>query len=570
MSTSTSRLSGWVRATFRSHREFVLILTLALSFRAMAILVFRPGGYLGEMSDFGYYRLLLSFTNQGYYPLVHFWVEYPPIFPWVLVGLYRLSLLIPTGLEPGAWFYLLLSASLLVAEAGNLILFYAIGQRLHGKDRAVRLAWIYVALLIPVLSLFVGFDNLSLLFLLWSVLLTLDQHAVSSGITAGLGFMTKLVPIAAAPASLRHLKQGEGPPVMSHGTLSPRIKYLLALSLTLLLIALPFLIASPDYLIQSLKSPVLRSTWETVWALIDGYYSYGVAGGVDRFDPAMAGAAQHPTRLPWTLITIGFGLFYLFLYTRRVDWAGKRQTVAFAALTLNLLTLYFKGYSPQFLITLLPFVILLVPGWRAIAYALLLSFVNLVEYPVYFLLLPDQHWLLTGTVLLRTLILIILCFEYAAQVYDWRAGSPWWGRIAKAVVVLAAFLTVIGAVLGFSALAQTQYDASPHQPAMEVLREEAVSGATIVTDDLSAFEQLYPHLHSEYQFELVETHDYLPPWQPRLEALAAQAQGRLWLYTQAGSPLRDWLAERYGPPATYQLGSVGGVDSWQLSTWDTQ
>jgi hypothetical protein len=377
--------------------------------------------------------------------------------------------------------------------------------------------------------------------------------------------MTKLVPIAAAPTSLRHLREG-GQALR----LSPRVRYLLAISLTLLLIAVPFLIASPDYLIQSLKSPVLRSTWETVWALIDGYYSYGVAGGVDRFDPAMAGAAQHPTRLPWTLITIGFGFFYLFLYTRRVDWAGKRQTVAFAALTLNLLTLYFKGYSPQFLITLLPFVILLVPGWRGVAYALLLSFVNLVEYPVYFLLLPDQHWLLAGTVLLRTLILIILCFEYAAQVYDWRVNSPWWGRTAKAVVVLAGFLAVIGAVLGFRAYAQTQYEASPHQPAMEVIGEAALPGAIIVTDDLSAFEQLYPYLHSEYQLELVETHDYLPPWQPRLEALAARAQGKLWLYTQAGSPLHDWLAERYAPPATYQLGSVSGIDSWQLSAWDTQ
>jgi hypothetical protein len=215
-------------------------------------------------------------------------------------------------------------------------------------------------------------------------------------------------------------------------------------------------------------------------------------------------------------------------------------------------------------------VILLVPGWRAIAYALLLSFVNLVEYPVYFLLLPDQHWLLTGTVLLRTLILIILCFEYAAQVYGWRVNSLWWERTAKAVVVLAGFLTVIGAALGFRAYAQTQYEASPHQPAIEVIGEEALPGATIVTDDLSAFEQLYPYLHSEHQLELVETHDYLPPWQPRLEALATRAQGRLWLYTQDDSPLHDWLAERYGPPATYQLGSVSGVDSWQLSAWDTR
>jgi len=57
-----------MRAQLRQHREFVLVLILAMALRAMAVLVFRPGGYLGEMSDFSYYRLLLSMTNQGYYP----------------------------------------------------------------------------------------------------------------------------------------------------------------------------------------------------------------------------------------------------------------------------------------------------------------------------------------------------------------------------------------------------------------------------------------------------------------------------------------------------------------------
>ena len=158
------RIRSW-----QAHQEFVLILVLAIVFRLSAILVFRPGGYIGEMSDFGYYRLLLSFTNQGYYPLIDFWIEYPPIFPWLMVGLYRLSLLIPAWSEPGAWFYLLVSAVLVMVEAGTLIIFYAISRRLYDQKRAVRLAWTYMALLVPVLTLFTGFDGLSLLFLLWAV-----------------------------------------------------------------------------------------------------------------------------------------------------------------------------------------------------------------------------------------------------------------------------------------------------------------------------------------------------------------------------------------------------------------
>ena len=546
----------WVarcQATLDSHREFTLILVLFVVFRLAAILVLRPGGYLGAMSEFYYYRLLLSFTNQGYFPFVDFWVEYPPVFPWLMTGLYHLSLLIPAWSEPGTWFYLLLGTFLAAVEAGNLILFYAITRRLYGQDRAVRLAWIYTALLIPALMLFIGFDALALLFLLLAILLTLDQRPVASGIAAGLGFMTKLLPIVAIPSGLRHMSR-----------LSQRVKLLAAVSLTILLIAIPFLVTEPDYLIQSFRSSSIRASWETVWALIDGYYSYGIAGGADRFDPAMAGAAQHPTRLPWLLITIGFGLFYLALFTRRVDWTDGRRATAFTALTLNLLTLYFKGYSPQFLVMLLPFVILLIPGWRGIAYALILSAANLVEYPIYFLVLPDQHWLLAGTVLLRTLVLVVVSAEYAAQVYDWRVTERGWRRVAGAVLILSVLLGIVGAVAGFRAYAQSRYLASPHRPAMEMLAEQAAPGASIVADDQFIYEQLYPFLHRRFHLSLIETFDYLPPWAPRLKEAADQSAGQLWVYASADSPLHAWLAERYPSLTSHEF------DGWVLSEWDTR
>jgi hypothetical protein len=343
-----------------------------------------------------------------------------------------------------------------------------------------------------------------------------------------------------------------------------RVKYLVAISLAVLLVALPFLFTGPDYLFQSLRSPVVRSTWETVWALIDGYYSYGVAGGWDRFDPAMAGAAQHPTQLPWWLITIGFALFYLALYTRRVDWADRRRVVAFTALTQNLLTLYFKGYSPQFLIMLLPFVILLISGWRGIAYALLLSAINLIEYPIYFLVLPEEHWLLAGTVLLRTLLLIVLSTEYAAQVYSWRVSERTWQQLATGIVILVAVLGVLGAIFGFRAYSQARYADSPHRTVMDLFTEQAAPGASLVTDEQFTYEQLYPFLHKRFRVSLVETHDYLPPWESRMAKAAAQPGGQLWVYAPADSPLHAWPADRYSPIASHEL------DDWRLSGWATR
>jgi hypothetical protein len=278
----------------------------------------------------------------------------------------------------------------------------------------------------------------------------------------------------------------------------------------------------------------------------------------------MAGAAQHPTRLPWPVITAGFVLVYLALYTRPVDWAERRRAVAFTALTQNLLTLYFKGYSPQFAIMLLPFMILLVPGWRGIAYALLLSVINLVEYPIYFLVLPDEHWLLTGTVLLRTLILIVTSLEYAAQVYDWRVSERRWQQLATAVLILTLAAGLLGAIFGFRAYADSQYAKSPHRPAMDLLTEQAAPGASLVTDEQFTYEQLYPFLHKRFRVSLVEPYDYLPPWEPRLAAIAAGEGDQVWVYAPADSPLHGWLAERYAPITSQDY------DGWQLSGWETQ
>ncbi len=534
-----------------SHRQFALILVLFLAFRLAAVWVFKPGGYLGELSDFGYYRLLLSFTNQGFLPLIDFWVEYPPIFPWLMLGLYRLSLLVPAWSQPGAWFYMTLSTFLVLVEAANLAVLYAVARRLHGQGRAVRLAWVYSALLAPVLTLFGGFDSLALLFLLLSVWWTLGQKPILGGIAAGLGFMTKLVPIVALPAAWQHMSG-----------LPRRLRLILAALLSILAVAAPFLLTAPKTLLQSLRSPMARSSWETIWALIDGYYSFGVAGGWNRFDPTTAGAAQHPTHIPWLLVSALFLLLYLFLFTRRVEWSDGRRVVAFTALGLGLLLLYSKGYSPQFVVLLLPFILLLIPGWRGVAYALLLSLLNLAEYPVYFLLLPGREWFLTGAVLLRTLLWVVLCLEYAAQIYGWKVPDRSWNRLAAGVTALVLVAGIAGAALGLPAYAQSRYEASPHRPAIDTLRREAAPGASLVVGEMDTYEALYPFLRKQLRLSLLETYDYLPAWEPRLAAQVEGARGPIWLYAPADSAMNGWMSEHYQSLVRYDLGD------WLLTCWE--
>ena len=76
--------------------------------------------------------------------------------------------------------------------------------------------------------------------------------------------------------------------------------------------------------------------------------------------------------------------------------------VALAGLTATFFLLYNKGYSPQFLVYVLPFVVLLMPNGRGVTYAIILTILNVLEQPVYFVMLPDETWLLTSVVIART------------------------------------------------------------------------------------------------------------------------------------------------------------------------
>jgi hypothetical protein len=99
---------------------------------------------------------------------------------------------------------------------------------------------------------------------------------------------------------------------------------------------------------------------------------------------------------------------------------------------------------------------------------------------------------------------------------------------------------------------------------MEVLNQPAMAGATLITDDLAAYENLYPYLRKHLGLVLVETFDYLPPWESRLEAAATESPGRIWVYAPAESPLHGWMSERYPTLSTQQF------EDWILSGWDTR
>ncbi len=563
----------------RTTHPFVYLLVTFVAFRLMAVLLVKPGGYITAVSDFTFYRLLASYASQDFYPSVHYWMEYQPLFPWIPVGIYRLSLLLPNWGAPGFWFNTLLGTFFMLAETANLGLIYLIGQRLHGQDAALRIAWVYSLLFVPLLIMLGWFDVFALTFLLLALYLTLVRRPLASGVVAGLGFLVKLLPIIVVPVAFWREPTWR------------RRAILLAITLvTIVVVALPFALLNPELFTLSWTVNLKRSSWETVWALLEGYTSFGLAGGGNRFDPAEAGALQHPSTLPWTLISAGFALIYLWLWIRARDGlrtptselqvvgdgsadASMRpvdvRAVAFTGLTVNLLTLYLKGYSPQFLVWLLPFAILLLPGMRGVVYSLLLSAVNLVESPVYFTLLPDQPWLLTGAVLARTALLILLAVEYGTMALRQPLPDRWSRRLCLGAAVLLAILGLVAVPFAYDAYYEGRLVVNPHRLLIETLRAEATPGARIViggdetSDAQGVFDATYAFLQRRFDVTSIQVDWWYPDWEPRLErAVGGYAQA--WIYAPADSGIHAWMAVRYPPVISHEF------DGWLLSGWDTR
>ena len=178
------------------HGDFVMLAVLFVSFRVMSVLFFRPGGYIRDYSDFILYLGAAAVTDEGHWPFQHFWLEYPPLFPWLFTALYRLSLLIPPWIEePRLWFYTLLSMVLVVFEAGNFVLVYATALLLGDRYQALRRAVFYALLFVPVYVLSTDFDTIPLFFMLLGLYLLLKERDISSGIALGIGFCLKVTPI---------------------------------------------------------------------------------------------------------------------------------------------------------------------------------------------------------------------------------------------------------------------------------------------------------------------------------------------------------------------------------------
>ena len=244
-----------VKSVIHEHQAFLLILAGFLTFRLLLPLGF---GSIGP--DIYDYMRWGSLADSGLYPYVHYWSEYPPLFGWSAILIYRLSTLLPAlPEEPRYWFTIVLRLTMTLFDVGSLFLVYGMARQLGSKSRAVRTAAFFAGSFIIAYAAAGWYDSMPLFFLLLTLYLALRDHYPSSAVAASIGFLVKLVPIILVPVVVRRIAR-----------LRDAIGYVIAFGVATFALMLPFMLNGTEYLLAFLRGTFNRPSWNSLWAILEG------------------------------------------------------------------------------------------------------------------------------------------------------------------------------------------------------------------------------------------------------------------------------------------------------------
>ncbi|MDL1901387.1 hypothetical protein FBR02_11505 [Anaerolineae bacterium CFX9] len=375
-----------------------LLIILFLAFRLLLLLAYEPLRLaeiergLSAGGDFQYYYQLGALSDRGLLPFRDWWSEFPPIPSIMITLLYQLA---GRG-ENYSGFAIALGLIMLACDTGNLLLVRRIGTRLHGANTGMALAWIYALLGASAVFVWWNFEPLAAFLLLLALGTLLDGRDSRSAVWAALGILVKFTPAVVGAAALRF---------------RPRVAGIRYIGIVLAVVAGVYgllMAQNAAFTLPSLTAQFNKSSYQTVWALIDGNYRTGNFGTAEeRLDPDTASVLTgNPAVIPgWfrLLAALGLGLV-VFLTARRMDDKG---IVAFVTLALLIFFLQAQGWSPQWLAQIIPLVLLCFPNRLGVQVIVLLSIATFAEYPFLFLRTGDTGGEITGALQSPFILLVI-------------------------------------------------------------------------------------------------------------------------------------------------------------------
>jgi hypothetical protein len=370
----------------------LLPIILLLFVRLISLMALPLEGLRGYGDFVHFYQM----AGMGW-PFFDYWVEFPPIFPLLSAVLFRLG-----GGQEHIYDYLL-AFVLLFSDASALAVFTRLTLRLHGESEGTPRLWMYCAMLAGLAYSWWYFDSLAVLALLLGLNWLLEGREGRAGLAWALGTLTKFFPVLGLAAAWRFR--------------SPRRAALLTLITLSVTVAVwgGLILASPKMTLASLRSQASKGSWETVWALLDGNLHTGNFGPeIERYqaNSALLPRGNPPRLSPWLTLPAfaGIGGYFFWRAKLRTDTA----VVAFLGLTWCLFLLWSPGYSPQWVLYLLPLILLALPRRFAALMAFTLILVNLLEWPL--LLSRGLFWSLWVIVPLRTALIGLLALAFAKAI----------------------------------------------------------------------------------------------------------------------------------------------------------
>jgi len=435
-----------IRSQAEPHRRFLriwLIFIAVLSFLYVII----PVSY--ELNWLGYFEPV----KNGYVPFIDFHVGYPPLGFFIYLPYAVLSNFNPTV------FVALMRITNIFFLSMSVLLIYLIVNRVRGQNEGILSALVVMFSVSTISINTCSNESVALFFALLAIYYTLSRKAGLAGLFVGLGAMTKIFPGLLIIPAAKKLKASKDK--------------VLLLGLTILIVLffnLPFMIGNPFMWIGAYTFHGGRGPWETLWALIEGWYGHGGAEVLhphfEVFIPYMQLRGIYPPTssdhayflwshpwLPTFLLILGVvSLLLSYLLT------NERNLLEGTALTLFFFMFFSKGYSPQFTIFLLPFAAMAFTHVRKIVLSAVFEVGTLAELVVW---RPNMYSpsLLAFAIILRTaafllIISLLMLHLIKSQEAIWRTivklpriDIGWFKDKLVAIFVLS--LLIIGISTGY-------------------------------------------------------------------------------------------------------------------------
>jgi len=304
-----------------------------------------------------WYSFYAYLDSHGAFPYADVREGYPPLGFLTYMPIYYAF---RGNIEAFTYGFRALNCALLVA---TLYALYLILKSQVGEKRGLRLALYYAVMPFVIIAVFYSNDVLSLLPAALAIYMMVKKRPLLCGLLLGLATLDKGFPILLII-----------PGLIAFTSAKDRLKLVIATLLILVFVSLPFMLINPFTYASTFTHVSSRGPWETVWAFIDGYFSHGglTHPYFDKFFYHYNLLKIYPASpydqaiyewrfgfMPDLLTALQILVIVLIslTYMRR-----KKEYVALCGLLYISYMLFFKGYSPQFSVSTLFFVLLAAPS----------------------------------------------------------------------------------------------------------------------------------------------------------------------------------------------------------------